>query len=98
MRGCLSLLAALAVACDDGNGGGRVDSGTGAVVPDAGTGQDGGTGTPDGGQGPPGATTAVPVSVPGSMRDPPFDVARTLTVPQGFSITVHARVPGARFM
>jgi len=32
------------------------------------------------------------------MRSAPFDVARSLTVPQGFSISVHARVMGARFM
>ncbi|MGZ3461437.1 MAG: PQQ-dependent sugar dehydrogenase, partial [Archangium sp.] len=32
------------------------------------------------------------------MRAAPFDVPRALTVPQGFSIAVLARVPGARFM
>jgi glucose/arabinose dehydrogenase len=47
---------------------------------------------------PPGAGTPVPVSVPASMRGAPFDVPRSLTVPAGFSISVYARVPGARFM
>ena len=32
------------------------------------------------------------------MRGAPFDVPRSLAVPQGFSIAVYARVPGARFM
>ena len=47
---------------------------------------------------PPGASVAVTVQVPAAMRGAPFDVARTLTVPAGFSAAVYARVPGARFM
>ena len=103
----LTLLAALAVACDAGSGGGRPDAGTGGT-PDAGprSGQDGGLGSSDAGsdggtgtgQAPPGASTTVPVNVPASMRGAPFDVPRALTVPQGFSIAVYARVPGARFI
>jgi glucose/arabinose dehydrogenase len=60
----------------------------------------GGPGMPDGGNGqvPPGATSTVPVNVPASMRGAPFDVPRSLTVPQGFSISVYARVGGARFI
>jgi len=92
----LVIVAALAVACTGGSNGGGPDAGS----PDGGAGgldggPDGGTG---GGQLPPGASTSVPVSVPASMRGAPFDVSRALTVPQGFSISVYARVPGARFM
>src|SRR5215472_7371231 len=62
----------------------------------------GGGGLPDGGTGggqvPPGATTSVAVNVPASMGSAPFDVPRSLTVPQGFSISVYARVAGARFI
>src|SRR5678816_3619683 len=58
----------------------------------------GGGGPDGGGQLPPGASTSVPVSVPASMRSAPFDVPRSLMVPQGFSIAVYARVPGARFI
>ena len=47
---------------------------------------------------PPGATTSVAVNVPASMQGAPFDVPRSLTVPQGFSISVYARVAGARFI
>ena len=47
---------------------------------------------------PPGATTSVTVNVPASMRGAPFDVPRSLNVPAGFSISVYARVAGARFM
>ncbi|HZJ54134.1 MAG TPA: sugar dehydrogenase [Myxococcaceae bacterium] len=84
--------------------GGSLDGG----APDAGAidggAEDGGvpdTGAPDGGAsiGPiPPASVDVPVRVPASMRGPPFDVPRTLRVPPGFSISVHARIPGARFM
>jgi glucose/arabinose dehydrogenase len=83
----LTLIAALAVACDDGMGA--------AGPADGGSTSDGGTGA---GQVPPGASASVPVSVPASMRGPPFDVPRTLQVPPGFAISVHARVPGARFI
>ena len=40
----------------------------------------------------------MPVAVPSSMQSAPFDVARSLKIPSGFSISVHARIPGARFM
>ena len=40
----------------------------------------------------------VPVQVPAAMRSAPFDVDRQLTVPAGYGIAVHARVPGARFL
>jgi len=46
----------------------------------------------------PGASVLVQVTVPSSMRGPPFDVPRSLLVPPGFSIAVHARVGGARFL
>jgi len=83
----LPLLAFLAVACSSGVGGGGPDGGSSGI------------GGPDGGgQVPPGASTSVTVSVPASMRSAPFDVPRSLTVPQGFSIAVYARVPGARFI
>jgi glucose/arabinose dehydrogenase len=47
---------------------------------------------------PPGASVAVQVQVPASMRTAPFDVTRTLTVPPDFTVAVYARVPGARFL
>jgi glucose/arabinose dehydrogenase len=47
---------------------------------------------------PPAATSTVTVSVPASMQGFPFNVSRSLTVPQGFAIAVYARVPGARFI
>ena len=84
----LTLLTVVALACSGGSGGGRGDGGNPG-------GPDGGTGS---GQLPPGATATVSVNVPASMRGAPFDVQRSLTVPDGFSISVHARVPGARFM
>src|SRR5678816_912000 len=78
--------------------GGSLDGG----APDAGAidggAEDGGVpdaGAPDGGAsiGPiPPASVDVPVRVPASMRGPPFDVPRTLRVPPGFSISVHARI------
>ena len=46
----------------------------------------------------PGASATVNVTVPASMRSAPFNTARTLVVPPGFSAAVYARVPGARFM
>ena len=82
----LCLLGVLAVACSGGSSGGPPDGG--------GPGQ-GGNGS---GQQPPGATATVQVVVPASMRGAPFDVPRSLTVPEGFSIAVYARVPGARFI
>ncbi|MBC8164216.1 MAG: sugar dehydrogenase [Roseiflexaceae bacterium] len=47
---------------------------------------------------PPAASVEVTVAVPTSMRSAPFDQARKLRVPQGFSIAVFARVPNARFL
>ena len=44
------------------------------------------------------ATTTVTVQVPSSMRSSPFDVARSLSVPAGYGVSVYARVGGARFM
>jgi glucose/arabinose dehydrogenase len=44
------------------------------------------------------ATQTVNVTVPASMATSPFDQPRTLNVPPGFSISVFARVPDARFM
>src|SRR5512144_2261604 len=82
----LTGVAVLALACSGGSGGGASDGG----------GPGGGGGGP--GSGPPGATSTVTVTVPASMRGSPFDVQRSLTVPQGFSVAVYARVPGARFM
>jgi glucose/arabinose dehydrogenase len=47
---------------------------------------------------PPGASVSVKVQVPASMRTSPFNVDRYLNIPPGFSISVYARVSGARFM
>lgn len=47
---------------------------------------------------PPGASVSVKVSVPPALRSSPFDVDRYLNVPPNFSVSVHARVAGARFM
>jgi hypothetical protein len=48
--------------------------------------------------GPPGASVSTLVTVPASMRSSPFNVNRNLTVPPNFSISVYARIGGARFM
>lgn len=40
----------------------------------------------------------VKLIVPSELASPPFDEARTLFVPEGFTIRVFARVKGARFM
>src|SRR6478752_10275581 len=42
--------------------------------------------------------TAVTVSVPGALRAAPFNVKRTLSVPQGWTISVWARIPKARLL
>ena len=47
---------------------------------------------------PPAASLTVLVQVPASMRSSPFDVDRYLTIPPNFSISVFARIGGARFM
>jgi len=40
----------------------------------------------------------VRVSVPESLLQPPFDRFRALNVPTGWTVSVYARIPGARFM
>ncbi|WP_019141332.1 PQQ-dependent sugar dehydrogenase [Noviherbaspirillum massiliense] len=45
-----------------------------------------------------GSPKSVPVTVPADMKAKPFNVPRSLKIPQGASIRVFARVPGARFM
>jgi glucose/arabinose dehydrogenase len=45
-----------------------------------------------------GASISQKVSVPSSMRSSPFNVDRYLTIPEGFTISVYARVSNARFM
>jgi glucose/arabinose dehydrogenase len=47
---------------------------------------------------PQGASVRVKVDVPQNMRSAPFNVDRYLNVPPDFSISVYARVAGARFM
>jgi hypothetical protein len=42
--------------------------------------------------------STVPVGVPASMRWGAFATDRTLIIPAGFAIVVHARVEGARFL
>ena len=46
----------------------------------------------------PGPLRPVPVTVPAALRQAPFDVPRQLAVPAGWTVAVHARVPGARFL
>src|SRR5262249_52472242 len=45
-----------------------------------------------------GALTRVTVTVPAGLDSGPYDVPRTLMVPAGWSASVYARVPKARFM
>jgi glucose/arabinose dehydrogenase len=40
----------------------------------------------------------VTVTVPPGLATAPYEVARQLTVPTGWTATVYARIPGARFM
>jgi glucose/arabinose dehydrogenase len=47
---------------------------------------------------PPAGPSGVSVQVPASMRTPPFDITRTLTIPAGYTIAVYARVDSARFL
>jgi glucose/arabinose dehydrogenase len=49
-------------------------------------------------QAPPSATVSVKVSVPNSMKAAPFNTDRFLRVPVNFSVSVFARISGARFM
>lgn len=44
------------------------------------------------------ALATVPLTVPPALASAPFDVARTVQVPTGFTLAVYARVPGARFL
>lgn len=44
------------------------------------------------------ALTTVTVVVPEPLRSAPFDRPKTLTVPEGTSVSLFARVPNARFM
>ncbi len=44
------------------------------------------------------ARQTVTVSVPAGLNTAPFDVARTLTVPAGWTASVFARIPSARFI
>jgi glucose/arabinose dehydrogenase len=64
--------------------------------------EDAGQPPPGDGGGPPvpplEASVEVPVSVPEGLNTYPFNSRRTLTVPPGFSISVFARVPDARFI
>lgn len=45
-----------------------------------------------------GATVTVDLRVPEDLRSAPFDVRRQLRVPQGYAISVFARIEKARFM
>ena len=47
---------------------------------------------------PPGASVSSTVIVPASMRTSPFNTTRTLLIPPNFTMSVYARVSGARFM
>jgi glucose/arabinose dehydrogenase len=47
---------------------------------------------------PPPASVNVTVVVPSNMTAPPFNVPRQLTVPPNWSVRVHARIAGARFI
>ncbi|ADO67926.1 PQQ-dependent sugar dehydrogenase [Stigmatella aurantiaca] len=54
--------------------------------------------SPDAGSPLPEASVQVPVTVPEGLNTYPFNSPRTLLVPPGFSISVFARVPDARFI
>jgi glucose/arabinose dehydrogenase len=47
---------------------------------------------------PPGASVQSTVVVPASMQSSPFNTARSLLIPPNFTISVYARIGGARFM
>src|SRR5690349_24315749 len=47
---------------------------------------------------PPASSVPTPVTVPAIMRTSPFNTAMSLLVPPNFTISVYARIPGARFM
>lgn len=65
----------------------------GAIVGLAACGDDG-NGPPE----PPAGSVRVKLEVPSSLRAAPFNEDRYLNVPPGFSVSLLARVPGARFM
>jgi glucose/arabinose dehydrogenase len=44
------------------------------------------------------APVTVPLTVPAGLASAPFQQARSVQVPAGFSLAVYARVPGARFL
>ena len=46
----------------------------------------------------PGTLVPTAVDVPAALRQAPFDTTRSLNVPAGWTVAVHARVPGARFL
>ncbi len=46
----------------------------------------------------PAVACGVPVEVPDTLASPPFDIPRTLCLPPGFSISVVALIPQARFL
>ncbi|HEX8434562.1 sugar dehydrogenase [Archangium sp.] len=71
------------------------DAGPRTEPPDAGP----STSNPNPSPSPPeGASVQVTVTVPEGLRHHPFNSPRTLTVPPGFSLSVFARIPGARFL
>ena len=45
----------------------------------------------------PGALVPTPVTVPAAYRQAPFDTARTLSLPAGWTASVYTRIPAARF-
>lgn len=58
-----------------------------------------GDSAPIGSQGPPPpGSVRVPVRVPAGMAAAPFDTPRYLNVPEGWTASVYARIPSARFM
>lgn len=46
----------------------------------------------------PGTLVPTTVSVPAAFRQAPFDVPRRLSLPAGWTASVHSRIPGARFL
>jgi glucose/arabinose dehydrogenase len=46
----------------------------------------------------PGTLVPVPVTVPARFRQAPFDTPRSLALPAGWTASVYARIPAARFL
>ena len=46
----------------------------------------------------PGTLVPTAVTVPAGLRQAPFDTARTLSLPTGWTAAVYARIPAARFL